>query len=69
MLLKLFLTSIALMLVIEGIMPFLAPVHWRRMMARLSARTDKSVRVMGLVLMIIGAILMYVIHSGILFRS
>lgn len=66
--LVLFLTAIALMLVIEGIMPFLAPLRWRRMMARLSAASDKSVRLMGLTLMITGAAIMYLVHSGLLFK-
>ena len=68
MILKYFLTALALMLVIEGIMPFLAPTRWRRMMARMSALHDRFVRIMGLFIMILGAILMYLVHSGLIIR-
>lgn len=64
-----FLTAFALVLVFEGIIPFLSPNLWRRMMLKIVMRNSKSIRIMGFVSMILGALLMYLIHSGILFSS
>lgn len=60
------LTAIALILVIEGIFPFLSPSNMRKMLIRIAQQNDKTLRVIGLVSMICGALIMYVIHSGIL---
>lgn len=60
------LTAIALVLVFEGFMPFLSPGHWRQMMLKLARSNDKSLRLMGLLSMSIGAVLMLLIHVGIL---
>lgn len=59
------LTAIALLLVMEGVMPFLSPGHARSFMLRIAQQTDKQLRIMGLLLMVVGAALMYFVHSGI----
>ena len=58
------LTGLALVLVIEGILPFLSPPFWRRVMISFLQRDDRSVRMAGLISMILGALLMYFVHSG-----
>lgn len=58
-------TAIALVLVIEGILPALVPDKYRQYMATLIQQSDRNLRRMGLVMMIIGAIIMYLVHSGI----
>lgn len=59
------LTAIALLLVMEGIIPFLSPGYFRRFMIRLVQQTDKQLRGMGFILMIAGVGLMYFVHAGI----
>ena len=60
------LTAFALLLVIEGIMPFLSPNSYRKMMIHILTCNNKILRSIGLIAMLIGALLMYLIHSGIL---
>ncbi len=49
-----FARAFCLMLVIEGILPFLYPVRWRRMVAMLAVTNDRTLRIMGLASMLIG---------------
>ncbi len=58
-------TAIALVLVIEGILPALLPQKYRQYMANLIRQPDRNLRSMGLVMMVVGAIIMYFVHSGI----
>jgi len=55
-------TALALMLVIEGIMPFLNPSHLRQSMQKMIELDDKSLRIIGLTSMILGVILLYWIN-------
>ncbi|MES1940144.1 hypothetical protein T5B8_07863 [Salinisphaera sp. T5B8] len=54
--------ALALVLVIEGLMPFIAPERWREMMLRLSEVDGRSLRVFGGVLIGVGAVLLQFIH-------
>jgi hypothetical protein len=54
--------AIALLLVIEGIIPFLSPNGWRKTLQAISEMPDEKVRLIGLVSMIFGVILLYLIH-------
>ena len=51
---QLLLTAVALMLVFEGILPFLAPGLWRETFRRLTEMTDGQIRFIGLTSMLIG---------------
>jgi uncharacterized protein YjeT (DUF2065 family) len=51
------------MLVLEGIMPFLAPSRWRNMATLLAQIDDRSMRRMGLVSMLLGAGALYFING------
>jgi len=51
------LAAFGLMLVIEGLMPFLAPAAWRDMFRRVMTFTDGQLRFAGLVAMLCGAAL------------
>jgi uncharacterized protein YjeT (DUF2065 family) len=55
--------AFCLMLVLEGIMPFLAPGRWRNMAALLAQVDDRSMRMMGLFSMLIGAGTLYFING------
>ena len=50
--------AVCLMLVIEGIIPFLYPQRWRQAVASLARVDDRRLRIMGLVSMLIGAALL-----------
>lgn len=54
------LIAFALMLVLEGLMPFLAPKAWRETFRRLIEFTDGQVRFVGLASMLAGIILLMV---------
>jgi uncharacterized protein YjeT (DUF2065 family) len=51
--------GLALMLVIEGIMPFLFPAQWRETFRRLVQLTDGQLRFIGLTSMLSGLLLLY----------
>ncbi|EFP64600.1 Uncharacterized protein conserved in bacteria (DUF2065) [Ralstonia pickettii] len=52
------LAACALVLVFEGILPFVAPHAWRRAFQTLTELPDEKLRVIGLVSMAIGLILL-----------
>jgi len=54
----LLLGALALMLVFEGLLPFLSPRAWRAMFERASAMTDGQLRFIGLMSIIIGLVLL-----------
>ena len=54
------LLALALMLVIEGLLPFLAPKLWRETFQRLMQLSDGQIRFFGLTSMIIGLLLLYI---------
>lgn len=56
------LTALALVLVIEGIMPFMNPGALRRMIVLVAQMDDSTLRVIGLTSMISGVLLLYLIH-------
>ncbi len=58
---EIFLPAIALVLVIEGMMPFLAPNTWRDTFVRLAQMREGQIRFMGLISMILGLILLQVV--------
>jgi len=53
------LDAVALLLVLEGIMPFLSPSSVRRLLARLNELGDHALRVAGLASMVAGVVLLY----------
>lgn len=54
--------ALALVLVIEGIMPFLSPEHFRKTLQTVIEMQDKTLRLIGLSSMISGVILLYLVH-------
>jgi uncharacterized protein YjeT (DUF2065 family) len=54
------LMALALMLVIEGILPFIMPQVWRETFRRIIAMNDGQIRFIGLTSMLIGVGLMLV---------
>jgi uncharacterized protein len=48
------LAALSLMLVVEGLLPFLSPTIWRQLFARMLAMSDGQIRFVGLTSMVIG---------------
>ena len=57
------LTAFALMLVIEGVLPFLVPALWRETFRRLTEMSDGQIRFIGLTSMLAGLLLLYLVRS------
>lgn len=53
------LAALALMLVFEGIMPFVFPSAWRETLGKLAQLQDGQMRFIGLTLMVSGLLLIY----------
>ncbi len=55
-------SAVALVLVMEGIMPFVSPRSWRRTMLQASRLPDHVLRGIGLASMLLGVVLLYVLR-------
>ena len=54
----LLLGAVALMLVLEGLLPFLSPGSWRSVFERATQLSDGQIRFLGLSCMVLGLILL-----------
>jgi uncharacterized protein len=54
--------ALCLVLVLEGILPFLCPQHWRETLLQLTQWPDRQLRLMGLASMLLGTIVLYWLH-------
>ncbi len=54
--------AFCLMLVMEGIIPFLYPARWRSLVAMMATVDDKSLRLTGFASMLAGTLLLYMIR-------
>ena len=59
----LLLGAFALMLVIEGLLPFVSPPKWRGVFERAMKMSDGQIRFIGLSSMLAGIVLLYVFLS------
>ena len=51
--------AVGLLLVFEGLLPFLSPSSWRRLIQQIFIQNDRVLRVMGLICMLLGLGLVY----------
>ncbi|HSC48018.1 MAG TPA: DUF2065 domain-containing protein [Gammaproteobacteria bacterium] len=58
-----FLSAVALMLVMEGMLPFLSPRNFRRSLTAVTQVNDRVLRIAGLVSMLAGVLLLYIVRS------
>ena len=58
----LLLGAMALMLIFEGLMPFLSPQAWRQLFERALRLSDGQIRFLGLTSMVVGLLLLTVWH-------
>jgi uncharacterized protein YjeT (DUF2065 family) len=56
------LAALALVLVIEGMVPFLNPQSLRRMLETVSQLDDRTLRITGLVSMLCGVVMLYIVR-------
>ena len=54
--------AIALVLIIEGMLPFISPNRWRNMLAIVAQMDDRVIRNIGLGSMLCGVLLLYWVH-------
>ena len=54
--------ALALVLIIEGAMPFISPNRWRNMLAIVAQMEDRVIRNIGLGSMLLGVILLYLFN-------
>ena len=54
--------AFALLLIVEGILPFAAPAIWRETFRKLIALSDGQLRFVGLVSMFLGVVSLLAIH-------
>ena len=55
-------TALALLLILEGLLPFVAPRVWRESFRRLTELTDGQLRFVGVVSMGIGLLGLYLLN-------
>ncbi|WP_269533380.1 DUF2065 domain-containing protein [Chitinimonas sp. BJYL2] len=53
--------AVALVLIAEGLLPFLSPRRWRQFAAQLSAMRDGQIRFVGLLLVVAGLTLLAIV--------
>lgn len=56
-----FLMAIALMLILEGVLPFLSPQTWREAFRKLIEINDNQIRFVGLTSMLVGLMLLLIV--------
>lgn len=54
--------AIALVFVLEGMLPFISPGRWREMIALAGQMDDRAIRMIGLGSMLCGVLLLYLAH-------
>jgi uncharacterized protein YjeT (DUF2065 family) len=59
-----FWTALALMLVLEGLFPFLSPGGWRRTFMKLLELRDGQLRFFGLTAIVLGVVTLWVLSLG-----
>ena len=55
-------SALALVLVFEGIMPFISPKGWRNTMLQACQLPDKTLRSVGFASMLVGVVLLYLMR-------
>ncbi len=55
--------ALALVLVLEGLIPFVSPGGYKNMVQQMAAMPAQNLRIIGLVLMIVGLLLLFFIRG------
>jgi len=57
------LTAVALVLVLEGMLPFVGPGRYKQLVAQIVRLSDNQLRTFGLSTMIAGLLLLFIVRS------
>ena len=57
------LAALAIVCIIEGIMPFTNPASTKRLLARMASMEEREMRIVGLVSMLAGLAILYLVRS------
>ena len=57
------LTAVALLLVIEGMLPFIRPDRYKQLVAQIVRLSDNQLRTFGFIAMISGIVLLFIVRS------
>ena len=57
------LIGIALLLVLEGLMPFISPSSWKQMISAIMQMSDEALRIAGFLSMMAGVALLYWVNG------
>jgi uncharacterized protein len=57
------LAALAIVCIIEGIMPFISPPAMKRLLARMAAMEEREMRIFGLASMLVGLAILYMVRS------
>ena len=57
------LTACALLLVLEGILPFVGPSRYKQLVAQIVRLSDNQLRAAGLIAMIAGLLLLFLVRN------
>ena len=58
-----FIMALALMLIFEGVLPFIAPTLWRDTFRKITQMSDGQIRFIGLSSMIVGLLLLLFVRA------
>ena len=53
--------ALALVLVVEGLFPAISPSNYRRMIQMMNEKDDRTLRIIGLLMMGVGALLIFLL--------
>ena len=57
------LTAVALLMIIEGMLPFVGPGRYKQLVAQIARLDDNQLRMFGLISMIAGLLLLFFVRS------
>ena len=57
------LTAVSLLLIIEGMLPFIRPSRYKQLVAQVIQLSDNQLRIFGLSAMIAGLLLLFIVRS------
>jgi len=57
-----FIAAIGFFLIFEGVLPFVAPRFWRLLVLTMAGRPERSLRITGLISMLIGLVILFLAH-------
>jgi uncharacterized protein YjeT (DUF2065 family) len=57
------LAALALLLILEGILPSLFPAKWRQTIQSIASLSDRQLRIVGLICVVLGGFILNVVRS------